>query len=41
MSDFQEITYRLQEMERKDSIYDDNVHHTPKDYANYLGKINK
>ena len=36
MSDFQEVTKKLKEVDKKARIFDDNIHHTPKDLANYL-----
>lgn len=37
MSDFQEVTRKLKEVDKKAKMFDDNINHTPKDLANYLG----
>ena len=39
MSDFQEVTRRLKDVDKKARIFDDNINHIPKDFANYLGII--
>lgn len=38
-SDFQEVTKKLKEVDKKSRIFDDNINHTPKDFANYLGML--
>lgn len=37
MSDFQEVTLKLKEVDKKARIFDDNTNHSPKDFANFLG----
>ena len=37
MSDFQEVTLKLRDVDKQSRIFDDNINHIPKDFANYLG----
>jgi 20S proteasome subunit beta 7 len=38
-ADFQEATRKLKELTHETYLYDDNVHHSVKDYANYLARL--
>jgi 20S proteasome subunit beta 7 len=38
-ADFQEATRKMNELTRESESYDDNIHFTVKDYANYLSRI--
>jgi 20S proteasome subunit beta 7 len=38
-ADYQEATRRLRELTHESLLFDDNIHHSVKDYANYLAKL--
>ena len=38
-SDFQEVVHELKDMKNQDYLSDDKIQFTPKDYGNYLARI--